>query len=157
MGLITDKLLRMGIVLPDDPPRPIANYVPAVTVNNLVFTSGTGCRVNGKPLYEGKLGSDLSLEQGRQAARIAVINSLAALQIHLGDLDRMGGVVKLTGFVNSAPGFHGQYSVLDGASRLLEEIFGGAGRHARTALASPDLPMNNPISIEMIVMLRYAT
>ena len=152
VGIIADRLEQIGIVLPP-PPQPIANYVPLVQAGNLIFTSGNGCRKDGKQMYEGKVGREVTIEQGQAAARQSVINILAALQAHLGDLDRITRIVKLLGFVNSAPGFTEQPYVIDGASNLLVEVFGEAGKHARSAVAAPELPFSIPVEIEMIVQV----
>ncbi|MCP3738075.1 RidA family protein [Rossellomorea sp. BNER] len=144
------KLNELGIVIPEAP-KPGAVYVPAKTVGNLVYTSGQDCRIDGKLLYEGKVGSDLTVEQGYEAARQTMINCLAVLQAELGDLSRVKQVVKLLAFVNSAPGFVEQPYVINGASELLEEIFGEKGQHARSAIAANELPFNTPVEIEMIV------
>ncbi|WP_141335909.1 RidA family protein [Paenibacillus sp. tmac-D7] len=153
MGNIEDRLKSLNIDLPE-PAAPAAIYIPAVTVNNLVYTSGNDCRKDGKLIYMGKVGSDLSVEQGQQAARQTMINLLAVLKNHIGDLDRVERIVKLLGFVNSAPGFVEQPYVINGASSLLEEIFGDAGKHARSAIGAPELPFNTPVEIEMIVQLK---
>ncbi|WP_101842581.1 RidA family protein [Halobacillus sp. Marseille-P3879] len=147
---VEEKINELGIHIPDAP-KPGAVYVPAKTVGNLVYTSGQDCRVNGTLLYEGKLGSDLTVEQGYEAARQTMINCLAVLQAEIGDLSRVKQVVKLLAFVNSAPGFVEQPYVINGASELLEEIFGEKGEHARSAIASNELPFNTPVEIEMIV------
>jgi enamine deaminase RidA (YjgF/YER057c/UK114 family) len=153
MGRIDERLQQLGIELPQ-PPEPVARYMPAVTVNNLVYTSGNDCRVNGKLMYEGKLGQEITVEQGREAARQTMINLLGVLKSHIGDLDRVERIVKLLGFVNSAPGFAEQPYVIDGASELLEDVFGERGKHARSALGAPELPFNTPVEIEMIVAIR---
>lgn len=150
---VLERLAKMGITL-SEPPAPAAVYVPAVTVNNLVYTSGNDCRINGELMYKGKLGLDLTIEQGQAAARQTMINLLSVLQAHLGDLDRVERVVKLLAFVNSAPGFVEQPYVINGASTLLEEVFGEAGRHARSAIAAPELPFDTPVEIEMIVQIK---
>ena len=131
--------------------KPIAAYVPAVRSGNLVFLAGAGPIRNGKATVAGKVGSDLTEEQGRQAAREAVINSLAALRAEIGSLDRVKRIVKLTGWVNSAPGFTRQPWVINGASDLLVEIFGEAGKHARSSVGANELPLNIPVEIELVV------
>lgn len=153
MSVISNRLKELGIELPV-PGVPVAMYVPAVTVNNLVYTSGNDCRDNGKLIFEGKLGKDLTIEQGQQAARQTMINLLGVLQSHLGDLDRVERVVKLLAFVNSASGFEDQPYVINGASELLELIFGEKGKHARSAIGTSDLPFNTPVEIEMIVQIK---
>lgn len=150
MSKVEEVLKELGIELPEVP-KPAAVYLPAKTVGNLVYTSGHDCRVNGTLLYEGKVGSDLTVEQGQEAARQTMINCLATLKKEIGDLDRVKQVVKLLGFVNSAPGFVEQPYVINGASELLEEVFGEKGRHARSAISSNELPFNTSVEIEMIV------
>lgn len=150
MSQIEKRLKELEIVL-DKAPAPAAEYVPAKTVNNLVYTSGADCRVKGKLLYEGKVGSDLTVEQGYEAARQVMINLLSVLKEHIGDLDRVKQVVKLLGFVNSTDGFAEQPYVINGASELLVQVFGEKGKHARSAISSNELPFNTPVEIEMIV------
>jgi enamine deaminase RidA (YjgF/YER057c/UK114 family) len=150
MSEIEHKLETLGITLPQVP-VPVAAFVPAKTVGNLVFTSGQDCRINGVLKYEGKLGQDLTVEQGYDAARQTMINLLVVLKEQIGDLDRIKQVVKLLAYVNSAEGFVEQPYVINGASELLEEVFGEKGKHARSALAANELPFNTPIEIEMIV------
>ncbi|MCM3240365.1 RidA family protein [Heyndrickxia oleronia] len=150
MSQIEKRLKELEIVL-DKAPAPAAEYVPAKTVNNLVYTSGADCRIKGKLLYEGKVGSDLTVEQGYEAARQVMINLLSVLKEHIGDLDRVKQVVKLLGFVNSADGFAEQPYVINGASELLVQVFGEKGKHARSAISSNELPFNTPVEIEMIV------
>lgn len=150
MALIEKRLAELNIVL-ENAPRPIAEYVPAKTVGNLVYTSGFDCRVNGVLLHEGKLGSDLTIEQGYEAARQVMINALTVLKEHIGDLDRVKQVVKLLAFVNSADGFVEQPYVINGASELLVQVFGEKGRHSRSAIGTNELPFNTPVEIEMIV------
>ncbi|PTY79262.1 hypothetical protein B5V89_06470 [Heyndrickxia sporothermodurans] len=150
MSQVEKRLKELEIVL-DKAPAPAAEYVPAKTVNNLVYTSGADCRIKGKLLYEGKVGSDLTVEQGYEAARQVMINLLSVLKEHIGDLDRVKQVVKLLGFVNSADGFVEQPYVINGASELLVQVFGEKGKHARSAISSNELPFNTPVEIEMIV------
>jgi enamine deaminase RidA (YjgF/YER057c/UK114 family) len=108
----------------------------------------------GKLAYEGKLGKELSVELGREAARLAVLNALAVVKQELGSLDNVARVVRLTGHVASAPGFVQQPAVLNGASDLLVAIFGEAGRHTRAALGAAELPLNSPIELELIIQVR---
>jgi enamine deaminase RidA (YjgF/YER057c/UK114 family) len=153
MSKIKQRLQELGITLPEPPPV-AAIYVPAVTVGNLVYTSGNDCRVNGKLMFQGKVGQDLTIEQGQLAARQTMINLLAVLEAHLGDLDRIERIVKLLAFVNSAPGFAEQPYVINGASALLEEVFGEKGKHARSAIGTSELPFHTPVEIEMIVQIK---
>lgn len=151
MGNIERKLKELGIELPIAP-RPVANFVSAVTSGNRVYTAGTGPRMSdGKLLYIGKLGADVSVEQGQEAARLCTINILGVLKEHLGDLDRVKRIVKLLAFVNSTSDFHMQPQVINGASDLLVEVFGENGIHARSAIGTNVLPSNMPVEIEMIV------
>ena len=143
-------LAELGIEIPE-PAKPVAAYVSAKTVGNLVYTSGHDCRVNGVLLHEGKVGSDLTVEQGYAAARQTMINCLASLQSEIGDLNRVKQVVKMLAWVNSAPGFVEQPYVINGASELLEELFGERGKHARSAVSAHELPFNTSVEIELIV------
>ena len=144
------RLKALGIQLPPAS-KPIASYVPAVRSGNLVFLAGAGPLVDGKPTITGKVGAELTEKQGYDAARTTILVSLAALRAEIGSLDRVRRIVKLTGWVNSAPGFTRQPWVINGASDLLVEIFGEAGRHARSAVGANELPLNIPVEIEMIV------
>lgn len=144
------RLAALGIQLPAVQ-KPIASYVPAVRVGNLIFLAGQGPLVNGKPTVTGKVGAELTEEEGYKAARTAALSSLAVLRVEIGSLDRVKRVVKLTGWVASAPGFTRQPWVVNGASDLLVEIFGDAGRHARSAVGANELPLGIPVEIEMIV------
>jgi enamine deaminase RidA (YjgF/YER057c/UK114 family) len=144
------RLKELGLSLPEIPPAAGA-YVPAVSSGNLVFCSGQGPYQGGLMRYVGKVGEGLSLEEGYQAARIAALNCLAEICSLTGSLNRIKRVVKVTGFVNSAPGFHEQPKVMNGASELLLQIFGEAGRHARSALGTSNLPGDIPVEVEMVV------
>lgn len=144
------KLKALGIQLPPAPTA-VANYVPVVRTGNLVFLAGQGPLAGGKPVVTGKVGAQLTEAEGYTAARATILNSLAALRAEIGSLDRVRRIVKLTGWVNSAPGFTRQPWVINGASDLLVEIFGEAGRHARTAVAADELPFDIPVEIEIVV------
>ena len=151
MSAAEDKLAQLGVTLPDSP-SPIANYVPAVRTGNLLYLSGVGpaAKSDGK-VPAGKVGSDLTVEEGYEAARLVGINLLARLKAELGDLDRVTRVVKLLSMVNSAPDFTQPPAVANGCSDLLVEVFGEKGRHARSAVGMASLPNNIPVEIEMIV------
>ena len=149
---INDKLKKMEISLPP-PPTPLGAYVPAVTAGDLVFISGTLPMKEGKLLFTGKLGKDLTVEQGVECARQAALNILAALQKQIGDLSRVKQIVRLTGFVASSEGFNQQPQVLNGASLLLAELFEEKGKHARAAVGAAELPLNAPVEIELIVQI----
>src|SRR5689334_7008497 len=144
------RLKALGVVLPPAP-KPLASYVPAVCTGNLVFLSGQGPLADGKPTITGKVGGEVTEEAGNKAARAAMLVLLGVLKAEIGSLDRVRRVVKLVGFVNSAPGFTRQPWVINGASDLLIEIFGENGRHARTSIGVSDLPLNIPVEIELTV------
>ena len=129
-------------------------YVPCVRIWDLIFTAGSGPLRHGKPAYQGKVGREVSLQQGHEAARITAINLLSTLKSAVGDLDKIERIVKVNGFVASAPGFNQQPEVINGASELLEEVLGEKGKHARSAIGVNELPMNIPVEIEMIVQVR---
>jgi len=144
------RLKALGIELPPAP-KPIASYVPVVRTGNLVFLAGQGPLAGGKPTVTGKVGADLTEEEGNKAARATMLILLSVLRSEIGSLDRVTRVVKVGGWVNSAPGFTRQPWVINGASDLLVEIFGEAGRHARTSVAANELPLNIPVEIDMVV------
>ncbi|MXY46521.1 MAG: RidA family protein [Chloroflexi bacterium] len=154
MAEIEKRIKEMGITLPDSPP-PMANYVPAVQTGNLLFVAGLGpaARDDGTT-PNGKVGKDLSLDEGYQAARLVGINLLSRLKSVLGDLDRVERVVKLLSMVNCTPEFNQQPQVANGCSDLLVEVFGDKGRHARSAVGMASLPNDIPVEIEMIVEIR---
>ncbi|MDQ6660864.1 MAG: RidA family protein [Chloroflexota bacterium] len=145
-----ERIKELGLTLPETP-RPVANYVPAGQVGNLVFASGQIPTVSDQLLMKGKHGRDLSIEQGQEAARQALLNILAAVRSIIGTLDVITRIVKLNGWVASAEGFVSQPQVVNGASLLLEEIFGEAGKHARAAIGVAELPSGAPVELELIV------
>jgi len=147
------KLVELGITLPPAP-KPVATYIPAVRAGDLLFLSGTGPFKDGRIAFAGKLGRDLTVEQGAEAARLALLNALAMVRQELGTLDRVVRIVRLTGHVASAEGFIQQPAVINGASDLLVQIFGEAGRHARLALGAAELPLNMCIELELILQVR---
>jgi enamine deaminase RidA (YjgF/YER057c/UK114 family) len=144
------KLKGLGIALPQAP-KPVANYVPVVRVGDLLFLSGVLPSRDGQLIMTGKLGADLSVEQGVQAAKMAALNALAIVKGEVGSLDRVKRIVKMVGHIASAPGFTDQPQVLNGASDLFVQIFGEAGRHARVAVGAAELPRRAPVEIELIV------
>ena len=151
MSKVEDKLNELGVTLPDAPP-PIASYVPFVRTGNLLFLAGLGPadRPDGTS-PTGKLGRDLTVEEGYEAARLTGINQLARLKGAIGDLDKVKRIVKLMSMVNSTPDFEDQPAVANGCSDLLVEIFGDKGKHARSAVGMTALPNQIPVEIEMIV------
>ena len=143
------RLQQLGITL-NPPATPLGAYVPTVRSGNLVFVSGTLPVVGGKPVSTGKLGGEVSVEEGKLAARQAAINALGSLKGEIGSLDRVTRIVRVEGHVASAPGFTDQAQVVNGASELLAEVFGEAGKHTRLALGSAELPLNAPIELALI-------
>ena len=144
------RLKELGLTLPAAP-TPMANYVTCRRVGNLLFFSGAGPFEGGKPVVFGKVGDELTQEQGYAAARLTGLNLIAQLKKELDDLDRIKQFVKVQAFVASAPDFMAQPAVMNGVSDLFVEVFGEKGKHARTAVAVPQLPFNIPIEAEMIV------
>ncbi len=145
-----DRLKSLGLTLPPAP-RPVASYVPAVRCGSLLFLSGILPMHDGKPAWTGKLGRDLTVEQGADAARLACLNALAVIKAEVGSLDAVKKVVRLGGHVASAEGFTQQPAVVNGASDLLVAVFGEAGRHARLALGAAELPLGAAVELELIV------
>ena len=149
MATNTERLAELGIELPSVA-KPVAAYVPAMRTGNLVFTSGQLPFVDGELTHVGHVGAEVSPEEAKEAARTCALNALAAAAAEVG-LDNIVSVVKVVGFVNSAPGFNGQPGVINGASELLGEIFGEAGQHARSAVGVNQLPLDTPVEVEIIV------
>ena len=147
------RIKELGYDLPTAP-KPVAAYVPAVRTGNLVYTSGQLPSVSGALKFKGQVGKDLTVEEGYAAARLCALNALGALRGVVGDLDRVVRIVKVVGFVNSAPGFEAQPKVINGASELLGMIFGEAGQHARSAVGVSALPMDSPVEVELIAEVR---
>lgn len=153
-GRIAARLAELGLVLPS-PAAPVANYVPFVRTGNLLFTSGQIPVMDGKVQFTGKLGGGVSVEDGAKAARLCAINILAQARAALdGDLDRVVRCVKLVGFVASTPDFTQQPAVINGASNLIVEVLGDAGRHARSAVGAPSLPLDVPVEVEAVFEVR---
>lgn len=149
---IEAKLKALGLTLPE-PPQPVAAYVPAVQVGDLLFLSGTTCYKDGEFLFTGRVGAELTIEQGYSAAQQTALNLLSVIKSTLGNLDQVKRVVKLNGYVNSAPDFDRQPEVINGASELFEELYGERGKHARTAIGVSDLPAHIPVEIELIIQV----
>ena len=146
----TDRLAELGIVIPEVA-KPVASYLPAMVTGNLVFTAGQLPFTNGVLPATGKVGSTVSAVAAQGYARTAVLNALAAIETAIGSVDRITRVVKLVVFVASEPDFTGQPGVANGASDALVEIFGDAGRHARSAVGVAVLPLDAPVELELIV------
>jgi enamine deaminase RidA (YjgF/YER057c/UK114 family) len=146
----TERLAALGLTLPDVVP-PLAAYVPAVRSGSMVYTAGQLPVVAGELLATGKVGAEVGPAEASALARTCAVNALAAAASIAGGLDQIRRIVKVTGFVASAPDFTGQPQVVNGASELLLEIFGDAGRHARSAVGTAVLPLDAPVEIELIV------
>lgn len=153
MSQIEKKLEDMGLKLPAIA-KPIAAYVPGVRDGEIVYTSGQIPLVEGKPAYLGHTGAECPVGDAYEAAKICALNCLAVVKSLAGDLDNVVQIIKVTGFVSSAPGFNGQPGVVNGASELLAGIFGEKGAHARSAVGVSELPLNVPCEIEMIVKVK---
>lgn len=143
------RLTELGLELPEV--KTPAKYLPALVTGQLVFTSGQLPTIDGKLLETGKVGGSVSPDDAKAYARIAVLNGLAAAAWAIGSLDRVKRVVRVAGFVASEPAFTDQPSVVDGASELLNEIFGEAGRHVRSAIGVAALPLDSPVEVELVL------
>lgn len=148
-----ERLRELGLELPPVP-KPAGSYVPAVRSGSLVFTAGQVPFVGGELRRTGRVGEDVGVEEAKDAARTCALNALAAAAAEAGGLDGISRIVKVTGFVASAPGFNRQPEVVNGASDLLGEIFGEAGLHARSAVGVAELPLGAPVEVEIVVELR---
>lgn len=151
--MIEDKIKELGFELPEAP-KALAAYIPSLKINNLVFTAGQIPVVKGEIKIKGKLGAEISEEEGKKAAEICALNCLSVVKQAAGSLDNVSRIVKLTVFVNSAPGFSDQHKVANGASELIANIFGDAGKHVRSAVGVNELPMNSAVEIEMIAEVK---
>jgi enamine deaminase RidA (YjgF/YER057c/UK114 family) len=153
MTQVEAKLEALGLSLPS-PPAPVANYVRAVTVGNLVYLSGHGPTRDGSFAFQGKVGAERTVEEGYQAAQLVMLNCLSSLKEAIGDLDRVERIVKLLGMVNCTEDFGQHPEVINGASDLLVELYGERGRHARSAVGMQSLPRGITVEIEMIVQVQ---
>ena len=149
----TERLAALGLTLPPVT-APVAAYVPAVQTGSYIYVSGQVPVADGKLAGTGKVGAEVSTEEAAQMARTCALNGLAAAASVAGGLGGIRRIVKVVGFVASAPGFSGQPQVINGASELLIEVFGEDGRHARSAIGVAELPLNAPVEVEMIVEVR---
>jgi enamine deaminase RidA (YjgF/YER057c/UK114 family) len=153
MSKVESRLAELGLTLPEVVP-PLAAYVPAVQTGEFVYTSGQLPMVAGKLGLTGKVGAEVTAEEAKEQAKICAINALAAVKSVIGDLDRIERVVKVVGFVASAPDFTGQPGVVNGASEFLGEVLGEAGVHARSAVGVAVLPLDAPVEVEIQVKVR---
>ena len=147
---VNEKLKQLGLQIPEAP-KPLASYVPALKVGDLVYTAGQIPMQNGTLKYKGKVGETVSVEDAVEAAKICAINCISAVKSVINDLENIDRIVKVTVFVASAEGFNEQPKVANGASDLLAEIFGENGKHVRSAVGVSELPIDAPVEIEMVV------
>jgi enamine deaminase RidA (YjgF/YER057c/UK114 family) len=150
---VEDRLGELGLTVPTVA-APLAAYVPAVRNGDLVWTSGQLPLVDGSIVATGKVGAEIEPDAAADLARICALNAIAAIKAEIGDLDTVVRVVKVVGFVASAPDFTGQPGVINGASNLLGEVFGDAGKHARSAVGVAVLPLDAPVEVEVVVQVR---
>lgn len=149
---IDERLAELGLELPAAP-QPVASYVPVVLAGPMAFVSGQIGMVDGQTLHPGRLGGEVTVEQGQEAARRCALQALAALKAEIGSLDRVRRIVMVNVFVASGLGFTEQPKVANGASDLLVEIFGDAGRHARTSVGPAQLPLGAPVEVALIAQI----
>jgi len=142
-----------GIEIPT-PPSPVGSYVPIIQEGGLAYLAGQDPLKDGKIQYIGKLGSEFSVEEGYEAAKLCAINLLAVLKAYLGDLARVRRIVKVVGYVNSAPGFNDQPAVVNGASDIFVQVFGDNGKHARSAIGVNELPGNIAVEVDLIAAIK---
>lgn len=152
--MMIEKLIEEhGLELPN-PPVPVGAYLPVQIAGNIAYLSGQTSRINGVRRYVGKVGDTVTQEEAYLSSRDACLNCLAALKAKIGDLDNVKQIIKLVGFVNSAPGFNQQPAVINGASDLLHTLYGDQGRHARSAVGVAELPFNASVELEMVIELK---
>jgi enamine deaminase RidA (YjgF/YER057c/UK114 family) len=151
-GKVEARLASLGIALPGAP-NPVANYLPSLLAGNLLFISGQISKAADGGIAKGRLGAELTIEQGRDAARLSALAILAQAKAAVGDLDRIAQVVKLTGFVNATPEFVDHPQVINGASDLMVEVLGDAGRHTRAAVGVSSLPMGCAVEVDAILLI----
>jgi enamine deaminase RidA (YjgF/YER057c/UK114 family) len=151
-GKVEARLQSLGIVLPAAP-NPVANYVPSCLAGNLLFISGQISRAADGTVTKGRLGADLTVDQGRAAARLSALNVLAQVKAAIGELDRIAQLVRLTGFVSAAPEFTDHPQVVNGASDLMVEVLGDKGRHTRAAVGVSSLPMGCAVEVDAILLI----
>jgi enamine deaminase RidA (YjgF/YER057c/UK114 family) len=150
MSYIEKRLKELGLELPE-PVAPLYSYVPLTVHQGVAYVSGQVPRINGEIPYPGKVGQEVTVEQARELAEYCVLKGLSSIRQELGSLDKVEQILKLTGYVQAAPGFNEMGKVLDAASELLVEIFGEKGRHARVAMGAAELPSDTPVEIDFII------
>jgi len=150
MSVVESRLIELGYSLPP-PPEPIGNYLSASTSGNIMWMAGVGARRADGSRISGKLGQDLTVAEGYEAAKWCALNLLSRMKMELGDLDRVTGILKVFGMVNSSPDFEEQAKVINGASDLFVELFGEAGRHSRSAPGMAILPRNTAVIVDCVI------
>lgn len=156
MSSVAKRLAELGVDLPPCP-APVASYLPGVAVGNLVFVSGQLPVEDGALLYSGRVGETVTVEEGYEAARLCAIRCLSALQAVVPDLDQVERIAKVTGYVSCANGFTDQPQVINGASDLLQAVFGEKGQHARAAVGVSGLPLGAPVEVELVAYVKGHT
>lgn len=151
--MIEERINELGYNVPEVP-KPLAAYIPVIKINNLILTAGQLPMVDGKLYKEGKLGQEISEEEGIKLAELCALNCLSVIKSEIGDLNKIERVVKLTVFINSADGFTAQPKIANGASEFIVKIFGELGKHVRSAVGVNELPINSPVEIEMIAKVK---
>lgn len=147
--MIEERLVELGITLPV-PPKPAGSYIPVVKTGNLLFVSGQIPMKEGKVVFQGKVPTDISMEDAQKASKLCIINALAQLKAEIGTLDKISKIVKVSGFVNSSQDFVEQPKIINAASDLLFDIFGDKGKHSRIAVSVASLPLNSTVEIDLI-------
>jgi len=147
--VIEERLVELGITLPV-PPKPAGSYIPVIKTGNLLFVSGQIPMKEGKVVFQGKVPTDISMEDAQKASKLCIINALAQLKAEIGTLDKISKIVKVSGFVNSSQDFVEQPKIINAASDLLFEIFGDKGKHSRVAVSVASLPLNSTVEIDLI-------
>ncbi|WP_109507912.1 RidA family protein [Nocardioides speluncae] len=150
MSTPEERLTELGLTVPEVA-KPVASYLPAVRSGNYIYTSGQLPMKSGELMFTGKVGGEVSEEEAIACAQQCALNAIAAVKSEIGDLSKVKRIVKVVAFVASTPDFTGQPRVANGASELFGEVFGEAGRHARSAVGAPVLPLDTPVEVELIV------
>ena len=153
MSVIERRLEELGLELPEAV-APLYQYVPVMIHQGVAYVSGQVPRINGEIPYPGKVGKDVSVDQARELAEFCVLKGLSNLKAEIGSLDNVEQILKVTGYVQTAPGFYKPSNVIDAVSELLEKIFGEKGRHARTAIGAAELPDNTPVEVDFIIAVK---
>lgn len=151
--MVEQKIKELGFELPEAP-KPLAVYIPATVCEKLVYTAGQIALLNGELKFKGRVGKDLTLEEGIKAAQLCALNCLSVIKNEIGDLDKIERIVKVTVFVSSEDGFTDQPKVANGASELFGKIFGDAGKHVRSAVGVSELPIGSAVEIEVVAKLK---